>query len=776
MNTGLRSLGFGLDRVVVPIFRWPRISAFVVLCLLALTAYGGTQLTFDQNLRAVFAGGTDAYQDYIQTVEDFVDPENEVLILVEGERLGEPDVFAKLRDFQFELQFIEGARSVVSAFALRLAPDANGDAPLVIDDAEAGLTPELRAEVRAHPLFGNKLLSNNGEAMNFILTPEEPKAPLAITRAMRQEIEQIASDTLADTDLEVTVSGFPVLRLDIVDVLIHDQIVLNTAGVLVGLIMSLIVFRSFVASAMTAIPAILAGGAVLGMIGLMGTSITVMSNVVPALIMVLGYADSMHLTYAWRRYRAEGADPREAARLAQDEVGPACMLTAITTAIAFLSLTLSDVEIVSRFAWIGAIGAILGGMLVLAVHTLLAIYVGRFWHPTRDSGRNLLMMLRRPNAAIGRFAVTHARKIAITAGILVVVLGTMYFSVPPQHSLREHLPTSNPANAALGRIDKLFDGAFPIQIVVPIGTISPTSPEGLEKIRAVHEAVAGIKGVDRPLSLWSVAEWLGGDLDGGDNLDAVSRRLTELAEEMPPETSSRFFGRDGASLVTVNIHEMTTQDTEPLVDEIEAAAQSAGGPDVTMTGVTVLTARESNRTISNLFWSLTLAVVAGVGAIMLAFRDWRVGAVALLPNALPIFSTGALLFIGGHGMQFTSVLSLTVAFGIAVDDTIHYLSRYRTSGAALKLPDRLIETSRHIGPVLIGTTAIIIAGLSTTFMSEMPTIRLFGQLAAVTLAAALIADLLVLPALMAGVASRWFEKKTPSPDSKPAKQDAPVQA
>ncbi|MCB1487814.1 MAG: MMPL family transporter [Bauldia sp.] len=766
----MNSLGFGLERIVAPVFRWPRASGLVVLILLGLCAYGGSQLSFDQNLRAVFAGGTEAYKVYSQTVEDFVDPENEILILVEGKRLAEPEVFAKLRDFQFELQFIDGVGSVVSAFALRQPPDANGDAPLLIDNAEAGLSPELLDKIRSHPLFGSKLLSTDGTAMNFIVTPSEPKAPLAVTRVLRQQIEQTAKDILGDTGLEVTVSGFPVLRLDIVDVLIHDQILLNTAGVIIGIIMSLIVFRSVIASVMTAVPAIIAGGSVLGMIGLLGTQITVMSNVVPALIMVLGYADAMHLTFAWRRYRAEGADPKEAARLAEEEVGAACILTAITTALAFLSLTLSDVEIVSRFAWIGAIGAVLGGMLVLAVHSLLAIYLGRFWNPAEGTGRSLLAWLRGPNAAIGRFSVRHARGIAVVAGIMVVVLGVMYFSVPPQHSLREHLPSNNPANAALGRIDKLFDGAYPIQIVVPLGDASPTSPEGLEKIRAVHEAVAGIKGVQSPLSLWSVAEWLGG------TLQQASEKLTELAGEMPPETASRFFGREGESLVTVNVHEMTTSEAKPLIDEIEAAARKAGGPGVQITGVTVLTARESDRTINNLFWSLTLAVVAGVGAIMLAFRDWRMGVVALLPNALPIFATGAILFIVGAGMQFTSVLSLTVAFGIAVDDTIHYLNRFRLSGASLRLPDRLVDTSRHIGPVLVGTTAIIIAGLSTTFVSEMPTIKLFGELATVTLAVALLADLLVLPALMAGVAHSWFETKKSKKDEKSAAQDEPVQA
>ena len=282
----------------------------------------------------------------------------------------------------------------------------------------------------------------------------------------------------------------------------------------------------------------------------------------------------------------------------------------------------------------------------------------------------------------------------------------------------------------------------------------------------MHDAVAKVDGVDNPLSLWSVATWLGGDVAES------SRRLTELAGQLPPETASRFFGKKGASLVTTNIHEMTTQQAAPLIDRIEKAARDAGGPEVKVTGVTVLTVRESNRTITNLFWSLTLAVVAGVGAIMLAFRDWRVGCVAIVPNALPIFATGALLYLTGRGMQFSSIMSLTVAFGIAVDDTIHYLSQFRMSGQG-PLRVRLVETSRHIGPVLVGTTAIIVAGLSTTIASGMPTIRLFGELAAVTLSVALIGDMVVLPALMGGIARRWFERTT-LPGAVP--QEAPVRA
>jgi predicted RND superfamily exporter protein len=154
------------------------------------------------------------------------------------------------------------------------------------------------------------------------------------------------------------------------------------------------------------------------------------------------------------------------------------------------------------------------------------------------------------------------------------------------------------------------------------------------------------------------------------------------------------------------------------------------------------------------------AIVADIFLIILAFRNIPIGAVSVLANTLPLAATGALLYVTGWGMQFTTVIALTVAFGIAVDDTIHYLNRFmmlhdRTS----PLGGRLVSTSREIGPVLIGTTLIILAGLSTTFFSGLPTVTLFGIIAGITLIVAMLGDLIVLPAVIAGYGRRWFEDR-----------------
>ena len=231
--------------------------------------------------------------------------------------------------------------------------------------------------------------------------------------------------------------------------------------------------------------------------------------------------------------------------------------------------------------------------------------------------------------------------------------------------------------------------------------------------------------------------------------------------DLSPETRSRFVSAEGNALVTVSIHELRTGETEALANAIEKAAKAAGGDDVEVTGFTVLNSREGARTISNLNLSLSLSVVANLIVIAFAFRSIAVGVVSFLPNFLPILATGAFLFVTGSGMQFTSVIALTVAFGIAVDGSVHFLNRFLLTGhGTVRLSERLIETSKRIGPVLAGTTLIIVAGLSTTLTSGLPTISLFGRIAALTLAVALIGDVVVLPALMAGLARRWFERRS----------------
>jgi predicted RND superfamily exporter protein len=764
----MKSIGFGLERVALQAVDRPWIAAALLAVVLAIAGYGLTKPRFDDNLRNVFGGSTAEVTAYLEATRQFVDPENQLVLLVDSTSLGKAETFASLRELQFELQFVDGVRDVFSLFALRDPPEETGlaklDAPLIVDDSVTELTPEIVARIRSHPILGRKLLSEDATTMLYVVTPEQEAASLPVLREFEAEIEAAAKEALAGSDATLTITGFPAIRINIVDTLVRDTRVLNTAGAIIGFVLSLLIFGSFSAACMIAVPAVLSGLVVIGGLGAVGVPITVLSNSVPVLVIIFGFAHSMHLCRAWRLSRDAGKGLADSARDSITIVGPACVLAALTTAVAFLSLVFSDVRMVSDFGWVGATGCMVGVFFVLTMHVLVALTVGRFWKARGVPTWTFMDWLGAPSASTGRFAADYARPICCAVVLLVLVFGAMYAAVEPEYSVREHLGENNPANAGLKVIDDKLGGAFPVHIIVPLHGEDPTSAEALLKIGAVHRAVASVEGVGTPLSLWSLVEWLG-DADS-----PRQDRLEHILENVAPATLQRFIGANGDALVSVSVRDAPAAAVKDLVERIEAVVHSAAGQDAVVTGVTVVVAREATRTIGNLNGNLLGTILSGLLAILIAFRSWRIAATSVIPNILPLLGTGTLIYLFGRGMQFSSILALTIAFGIAVDATIHYFNYYFYFGDESKsLRENLIETSRRIGPQLIGTTVVIVVGLMTTQLSHMPTIALFGRLVAATLVIGLVGALVVLPALMAGAARRWFTKH---PTIQPAARSA----
>jgi predicted RND superfamily exporter protein len=140
--------------------------------------------------------------------------------------------------------------------------------------------------------------------------------------------------------------------------------------------------------------------------------------------------------------------------------------------------------------------------------------------------------------------------------------------------------------------------------------------------------------------------------------------------------------------------------------------------------------------------------MAFVGVLLaLAFRSLFVGIVAILPGLFPIVIAGAVLWWRGEGLQFASIVALTVAFGLGLSATIHYLNRLRLEYVPGEDPEVGVRRATAlVGPALILTSLVLAFGLGVTIFSDLPSLRLFGWLGAFTLLAALAGDLLILPA------------------------------
>ena len=232
------------------------------------------------------------------------------------------------------------------------------------------------------------------------------------------------------------------------------------------------------------------------------------------------------------------------------------------------------------------------------------------------------------------------------------------------------------------------------------------------------------------------------------------------ADQKSVLVSGRIPDKDASKLLP------TVDDLDHRLDQVRAAHK---GYDIAVTGLAVIAARNSAAMIGRLSSFLTIEIVFVAAFIGLAFRSWKVMLLSIMPGIFPIVASGALLWALGEGLQFASVVALTVSFGLGLSATIHFLNRLRLEerpgvNAALSVERATIL----VGPALILTSVVLACGLAVTAFSNLPMLRLFGWLSAFAMIAALVADLLILRPTAMYLYSLAPHRLRPDPAESPA--------
>jgi predicted RND superfamily exporter protein len=169
------------------------------------------------------------------------------------------------------------------------------------------------------------------------------------------------------------------------------------------------------------------------------------------------------------------------------------------------------------------------------------------------------------------------------------------------------------------------------------------------------------------------------------------------------------------------------------------------GYEIAVTGLSAIAARNSASMIGKLNAGLTIEIIFVAAFMGLAFRSWVVMFASILPGIFPVVLAGTVLWAMGEGLQFASVVALTVSFGLGLSATIHFLNRLRLEHKPGADPGIGVERATVlIGPALILTSVVLACGLAVMVFSDLPSLRLFGWLSAFAMLAALTADLLIL--------------------------------
>jgi predicted RND superfamily exporter protein len=744
-------LAFGIERIGLISLRFPRISMVILIALTVAAIFGVQRIKVDDSLSQLFRSDTPEFKQFEEVTKRFPSSEFDVLVVVEGKTLLERESLEKLRDLVTDLQLIDGTRGIISLFSARQPPEGGRlPAPLFPEELPEGEAyNKLIQQVMTNEIIRGKLLSEDGQLALIVLAlePEVVQSnKLADTVA---EIRKYMAEDLAGTQLKGELSGVPIMQLEIRNAVERDRLLYNAFGFAAGCLIAIVFFRRVSFMIIAAAPPLIAIFLALGALGWLDFRLNMFLNVMTPLIMVISFSDSMQLTFAARDRLIAGESKYDAFRNAILVVGPACVLTHCTAGISFIALQFSTSDLIRTFGEAGLLATVIALVAVLTLVPLLGILLVRneasFAAQAKEADTGVTF-LRRFCGWVAVRMVSHPGLYSLLSIVVVGGLALIYANLEPRYRLADQVPDKQQAVAASSRLDAKLTGANPIDVLVefPKGK-SLYDPETLETIAAVHATVEKQAGVGNVWSLESLRRWLAEKIGKSD-----VATLKQYVDMLPAYLTRRFVSAEqDAVVVAGRIPDIDASQLLPVIEQLDKALDTVRkahpGYSIAVTGLSAIAARNSAAMIGKLNRGLTVEIVFVAAFIGLAFRSVVVMFASILPGIFPVVLAGTVLWLMGEGLQFASVVALTVSFGLGLSATIHFLNRLRLEDKPENDPGVAVERATVlVGPALILTSLVLACGLAVTVFSDLPSLRLFGWLSAFAMLAALTADLLIL--------------------------------
>jgi predicted RND superfamily exporter protein len=571
------------------------------------------------------------------------------------------------------------------------------------------------------------------------------------------EVERFEKSEQSD----LRVSGMPYVRtLNAQNIVDEIGLFVLFATLLTSLIFFLF-FRSFRATFISLLVVLIGVMWAFGVLGFLRYEITVLTALIPPLIIVIGVPNCIFLINKYQLEVAKHGNKAKSLQRVITKIGNATLMTNLTTASGFATFILTNSKILKEFGIVASLNII--GIFLLS---LLMIPIVYSFLP-RPNSKHLKHLKNKWMERIVREMETIVRhkKIAVYSVALIgLVLGIIgIYQIKISGSLIEDMPKKAAFFDDIVFFENEFNGIVPLEISIdakrPRGIYSLST---LRRINRLHETIAEIPELSTPVSIVNAYKYAKQAYYNG-NVNYY---------QLPSPQENRFIlpyinnaSGDGNLLTnyvdsTGQLARITTFMRDVPTDrmeQIEADLLKAIGkifPEkrftVEMTGKSLLFLKGTHYLIKNLFLSLLLAVVLIALFMAYMFRSTKMIVVSLIPNLLPLIITAGVMGYTGIPLKPSTILVFSIAFGISVDDTIHFLAKYRQEliDSDWKIKRSVYAALKETGISMFYTSVVLFFGFIVFMSSNFGGTRALGGLVAVTLMFAMLANLVLLPSLL----------------------------
>ena len=564
-----------------------------------------------------------------------------------------------------------------------------------------------------------------------------------------------------ENNLDVRVSGMPYIRTINAQNIIDEIQSFVLGALLITGIIFFFFFRSYRATFITLLVVTIGVTWAFGFIGLFGYEITVLTALIPPLIIVIGVPNAVFLINKYQQEIKSHGQQAKALQRVISKIGNATLMTNITTASGFATFVFVKSQLLREFGILASINIL--SIFVLALLIIPIIY--SFMEPPKKKHLNHLERRWMENVVDWMEKMVREQRIAVyITTVIIIILGIIgLYQIRVSGSLIEDMPKTKAFFKDIKFFENEFGGIMPLEILVDTkkekGVMKLSTLKRMDKI---NEVIESFPELSKPVSIVNLVKYSKQAYYKGKpkyyqlptsqeqnyifeytkNSDGNSDMLNNFVD------STGQFARITTFMKDIGTDKMNViQERLRQIVEKEFPAERY---NVSFTGKALVFLKGTNYLIGNLVFSLSLAILLIALFMAWMFRSFRMILISIIPNMLPLLITAGLMGFFGIPIKPSTILVFSIAFGISVDDTIHFLAKYRQELIAnnWKIRKSVYAALRETGVSMFYTSIVLFFGFLVFTVSSFGGTIALGGLVSITLLLAMVSNLLLLPSLL----------------------------
>lgn len=765
---------------------WQRLAKFVLknrillliilfLCT-AVMAFFASKIKLSYEFSKAIPTDNPKYQDYLSFKEKFGDDGNVLVIGVQSNNFFELknfQAFSKLNSDLKSVPFVEDVLSVANAVdLLKDTASKELDAiPVFPKDIKSQQQIDSSLKVFYSLPFYKSLLYN--PATNSYLLVVRINKDILNSKGRTKVINDIIDRTnkyTASTKIATHISGLPLIRTQVADRIAREMKWFIIGSLVLSALILLLMFRSVKTTLLSLLVVITGVIWSVGMMYLFGYKITLLTALIPPLIVVIGIPNCIYFLNKYHSTYKKTANKEQSLIDMVSRMGVVTLFCNLTAAIGFAVFALTHSAILQEFGEVAGLGI----MLIFVISFILLPSVLSFMSPPEQRQLKYLDVKIFTNILlkIERWVFNH-KKIVYACTVLVVIFSVFgIFKLKTEGFIVDDLPKTDKIYTDLKFFEKNFKGVMPLEIVIDTkrryGLVGARILPVLLKMDSLSSYIKKQPKMSRPLSIVQGIKFVKQGFYEGDSLNYALPNQFDIAfigDYLRPQKDSRSKNNLSKLLtsfidtarertrMSVNMADVGTEKLPVILNNLRKETDhifDTSKYKITFTGSTITFLEGSRYIINGLKESLLWAFLFIALCMLYLFKSVRILICSLIPNVIPLVVTAGIMGWADVRLKPSTVLIFSVALGIAIDVTIRFLVNYKQELPLnnSEVKKTVSETIKHTGLSIIYTSLVLIAGFIIFCFSGFGGTQSLGWLTSITLFVATLTNLILLPVLL----------------------------